>query len=426
MLGGIGSRIQTSVDGGLGQHVGIGNERVDRINALVQVVFDRIEVTVIGVGDLGGDFALRDLVHVARRDGQRADHGVQCLVDAIHNRAEVALVPRRVGTRCQTTFHRGLREHICVRHHGIDRVDALIEVVLDFIEVAVVRIGDLLGDVALRDSIYVLGRHVQRTDDRIQCSIHTFDDGAEVALVLAGIGTSSQSARHSRFRQHVRIGDQRLDRVNALIEIVLDGVEVAVIGIGDLLWNVAFGNPIHALGGHGEGANDGVERVVNALHDGAEVAPVFCRVSSGCQTTLNGRLGQMCGIGGHRIDGIDALIQVVLDFVEITMVGVSDLFRNVALGNAINVFGRHVQRPNHRIERGVDALDDWLELGMQSIDVATYSQLPRGGSLGQLRCFRGNRLNGPPQLAPCHNRSATTDDQCQDRARRSPGHQTIQ
>ena len=70
----------------------------------------------------------------------------------------------------------------------VDGVDTGIEVVLDGVEITVVRIGDLGRDVALRDAVDVIGGDIQRPDDRIEGVIDALDDALEVALVLAGIG----------------------------------------------------------------------------------------------------------------------------------------------------------------------------------------------------------------------------------------------
>ena len=68
-----------------------------------------------------------------------------------------------------------------------------------------------------------------------------------------------------------------------------------------------------------------VQGVVDALDDLAEVALVLGGVGPGRQLALDRRLGQESGVGNHGVDGVDALVQVVLDLVEVAVVGVGDL-----------------------------------------------------------------------------------------------------
>jgi hypothetical protein len=106
-----------------------------------------------------------------------------------------------------------MRRELLRRNHGIDvagvvrvrhashlfgqaveGLDALVEVVLDGVEIAVVVIGDLRGDVALADFVYVVGRDIQRPDNGVQSRIESGDDFAELPAMFAGIGAGGQLA----------------------------------------------------------------------------------------------------------------------------------------------------------------------------------------------------------------------------------------
>ena len=67
-------------------------------------------------------------------------------------------------------------------------------------------------------------------------------------------------------------------------------------------------------------------------------------VGAGVQLALGGGLGQRRGFGDQAVDRVDALVEVVLDLVEVAVVVVGDLRRDVALGDPVDVLGRHVQR----------------------------------------------------------------------------------
>ena len=73
------------------------------------------------------------------------------------------------------------------------------------------------------------------------------------------------------------------------IQVVLDGVEFAVVGVGDLRRKVAFADAVHVVGGNVQGTDHRVQRVVDALDDLA-VAPWNCsafpRVASLPSTAL--------------------------------------------------------------------------------------------------------------------------------------------
>ena len=55
--------------------------------------------------------------------------------------------------------------------------------------------------------------------------VDALDDLAEVALMLRGVGAGGELALHGGLGQHVGVGDQRVDRVNAGIERCGQGLE---------------------------------------------------------------------------------------------------------------------------------------------------------------------------------------------------------
>ena len=98
-------------------------------------------------------------------------------------------------------------------------------------------------------------------------SLTPFDDLPEVPLMFGRIRPRRELAFHRRLREQVGIGHQRVDRVDALVQVVLDLVEVAVVIVGDLRRYVALGNPVHILGGHVQRSDDRVQGLVDAFHD---------------------------------------------------------------------------------------------------------------------------------------------------------------
>ena len=108
MLGGIGAGGELAVNRRLGQHSGIGNEGVDGVDAGVEIVFDGVEVAVVGVGNLRRDRPLGDLIDIGGGNVERADHRIQGVVHPLHDLAIVALMLGRVGAGGELAGHRRL------------------------------------------------------------------------------------------------------------------------------------------------------------------------------------------------------------------------------------------------------------------------------------------------------------------------------
>ena len=50
-----------------------------------------------------------------------------------------------------------------------------------------------------------------------------------------------------------------------VVQVVLDVVEVAVVLLGDLLRDVPLADPVDVVGGHVQGADQGVQHLVDAV-----------------------------------------------------------------------------------------------------------------------------------------------------------------
>ena len=264
----------------------------------------------------------------------------------------------RVGARRQLAFQHVLRQSHAVGHHTAEGVYAGVQVVLDLIEIAVVGVGDLGRNVALRDPVYVLCRHVQRSDHCIEGLIHALDDLAEVALMLGRIGTGGQFAFHRSLGECIRVLDQRPEALHQFNHcryqlVVLRPAasllvlrQVAKISLRDFLDSSAhMQNPIHCgVGRFRDVREDSRVRSLDTLGVIVDSHPLEHSV----------RFHEAAQPG-------DAGIQVVLDLIEIAVVGVGNLGWDVALRDAVHVFGRNVQRLNHVVQRQVEAFDHLAE-----------------------------------------------------------------
>ena len=80
--------------------------------------------------------------------------------------------------------------------------------------------------------------------------------------------------------------------IDAGVEVVLDLVEVAVVGVGDLRRDVALGDPVHIFGRDVDRGHEGVDQLVDAAHQLAPAAGELLRVAAGLQLAVLGRLDQ--------------------------------------------------------------------------------------------------------------------------------------
>ena len=73
----------------------------------------------------------------------------------------------------------------------VHRDDERVQIVLDGVELAVIRVGDLRRKIALADAIHIVGRDVERSDDRVENGVHAAHDAGISALklfVIASLG----------------------------------------------------------------------------------------------------------------------------------------------------------------------------------------------------------------------------------------------
>ncbi len=99
-----------------------------------------------------------------------------------------------IGAGGQLAFDSSICQTSCIGCHTVDSINALIEVVFDFVKIAVVIIGNCRRNIALGNSVHIFGSYVQRPDDGIQCLIDSGDDLLEITLVFGCIGAGSQFA----------------------------------------------------------------------------------------------------------------------------------------------------------------------------------------------------------------------------------------
>ena len=189
----------------------------------------------------------------------------------------------------------------------------------------------------------------------------------------------------------VRLPQQAVHDVDARVEVVLDLVEVAVVGVGDLGRDVALGDAVHVLGRDVDGGHEGVDQLVHAAHQFAPAAGELLRVAAGLQLAVLGRLDQVVRLLQQAVHDVDAGIEVVLDLVEVAVVGVGDLGRDVALGDAVHVLGRDVDGGHEGVDQLVHAAHQLAPAAGELLRVAAGLQLAVLGRLDQRRSSPASR-----------------------------------
>ncbi len=124
-----------------------------------------------------------------------------------------------------------------------------------------------------------------------------------------------------------------------------------------------------------------------------EAALEFGGVSARTEFAGDGGSGEHLGFGDQIIHRDNALIQIVLELIEIPMIRVRDRFWDVPLGNPIYIFCRDIQRTDHRVQSLVDALHDPGEIPLELCGLTARIKLPLLGCIDQPVQFLDHRAN---------------------------------
>jgi hypothetical protein len=121
------------------------------------------------------------------------------------------------------------------------------------------------------------------------CSEAPWESCCAVELVEHSHQCVPQNVRfgkRSRLHSQVTLGDlygdvgRTVQRIDALVDAYLEGVEFALVRLRDLLRNLALGDVGQFSGSRIEGPGNGVQRIVDSLND----LPIFTLVPGGIGT----------------------------------------------------------------------------------------------------------------------------------------------
>ena len=137
------------------------------------------------------------------------DEMFQSPLRRVHSARNIREDPRILSLHCAAVVvdRHPLQNGICL-HQTAQPIDAGVQVVLDLVKVAVVAVGDLGRDVTLRDSIHILGGHVEWADHGVQRLVDASDNLPVAALELLDVPAAREFAFHRRLGERFRLGDQ--------------------------------------------------------------------------------------------------------------------------------------------------------------------------------------------------------------------------
>ena len=210
--------------------------------------------------------------------------------------------------------------------------------------------------------------------ESLQGPIHALDDVPIVAAVLALIGADLQLPLGGRVGKLVGVDDHRIQafhhadhgrhenivfRPSAAVAGLLVGVQLAQVAVGD-------------VGQRAGDVFDAGRHFVDRFSDCRENALVLPG-DVGAVIVDRHALQHVVGLG-ETTQTVDARVEVVLQLVEVAVVGVGDLGRDVALGDAVHVLGRDVDRRHEGVNEAVGSFNDRPELQRNEIGVSARLQ----------------------------------------------------
>ena len=113
-----------------------------------------------------------------------------------------------IRASCQFPFYCRLGKNACVNYQKAHGINTLIEIVLDFIEITIIGIGNLRGYVTLGNPIHIFGCDIKRPDNRIECLVDAFHYFSIFSLMLCGISSSCKLSINCGFSQHAGVGNK--------------------------------------------------------------------------------------------------------------------------------------------------------------------------------------------------------------------------
>ena len=171
------------------------------------------------------------------------------------------------------------------------------------------------------------------------------------------------------------------------VQVVLDGVEFAVIGVGDLRRNVALADAVHIVGGDIQRADHGVENRVDAAHDVGIGALELIVIAALGELALLGGLGQPGQLLLQALQDDGDVVDGLLHLFVVALVGLGDQFVDLAVGDLRQDAVAFADRQQDGVQHGVHAAHDLGIGALELLGLAAFGELAFLRGLGQPHQF---------------------------------------
>ena len=159
--------------------------------------------------------------------------------------------------------------------------------------------------------------------------------------------------------ENIRLGQEVAHHLDNVVQVILDLIKITIIGISYLRRNVAFADTVHIFSGNVDRADKRVAKIIDTTNQFTPAAGKFGGITASRKLTCHRRIYQpvrFCQQTTHRIN---AGIQVVFDFVEVTIICVSNFGWYVAFADTVHIFSGNVDRADKRVAKIIDTTNQF-------------------------------------------------------------------
>ncbi len=150
---------------------------------------EHIVIPLVVVGHLGLQVTGGHLVQHTADITQRDDNAFDGIIQTLDNRLPDAFIAGSVNASIKLACGGRIRHRRGAVNQAVQRHDQGVQVVLDLVEVALVVVGDLFGDVALAHAIDILGHQVERRGKGVDQIVDALKHHFVLAVKLLNSGS---------------------------------------------------------------------------------------------------------------------------------------------------------------------------------------------------------------------------------------------
>ena len=258
----------------------------------VQVVLDRVEIAVVGVGDLRRNVALADPIHVIGRDVERRDHGVEDRVHAAHDLGIRALELVVLAALGELPRFGGVGQPRQFLLQALQHDGHVVDGLLHLFVIALVGLGDQLVDLAVGDLRQDAVAFADGQQNRVQHGVDAAHDLGIRALELFRLAALGELPFLGGFGQPHQFLLQALQHDGDIVDRLLHLFVIALVGLGDQFVDFAVRDLRQDAVAFADGQQNRVQHGVDAAHDLGISALELLRLAALGELPFLGRLGQ--------------------------------------------------------------------------------------------------------------------------------------